>query len=145
MVGANNELKTAGQKSAEVVDLYREKSKKLAQTEKLYDTLKKKVQAGEMETAASVDVNHTLNNIEGGQRPLPFEPMVEQRTTHHDFSDRGPRNFHGAGQEPIEQLHSHQKTGSSVIGHEQVVMPQFDHPRATRLRELFHRIILTEP
>jgi E3 ubiquitin-protein ligase CCNP1IP1 len=51
--GLQVDHKTLQQKNAELVEMYREKSKKQAQTQHLYDTLKKRVMTSQVQTAAS--------------------------------------------------------------------------------------------
>lgn len=120
-----------------MVDLYREKSRKLAQAQKLYDILKNKFQAKEMETAASVDVNHTLKNIDAERRPEPFNNVNAVPLNHRLQGDCDRRSLPGQFPGPVEQLHSHQKSGSSVLGREPAALAQSDRFKPNRLRELY--------
>lgn len=58
-----------------MVDLYREKSRKHAQAQKLYDTLKQKYQAGQMQSAASANVAQAIESIDAERRPETFNVL----------------------------------------------------------------------
>ena len=126
--------KTLEQKNAELVDMYREKSKKHAQTQHLYDTLKKRCLLSQVQTAASENVAQTIHNISNG-RPDTFNAGGT-----HTRCDFRPPNMHGgrsmlSGQIPHPDtkytddkyvhaddrgvLHPHQRSGSSNNGHRQ--------------------------
>lgn len=57
----------------ELAGLYREKSKKCAQTQQLYDALKKKFMLRGVETAASENVTQTIQSIANNGRPSTFQ------------------------------------------------------------------------
>ena len=67
------EQKSLQQRYDELVTVYKDKSKKHAQTQQLYDMLKKKVLMKQVETAASDDVTHTLQSINTQQRPATYQ------------------------------------------------------------------------
>lgn len=58
----------------ELAGLYREKSKKCAQSQQLYDALKKKFMLRGVETAASENVTQTIQSIANQGRPSTFQP-----------------------------------------------------------------------
>jgi len=64
--------KTLQQKNTELSDMYRDKSKKQAQTQHLYDTLKKRVMTSQVQTAASDSVAQAINSMSSIPRPQTF-------------------------------------------------------------------------
>ncbi|KEF54210.1 uncharacterized protein A1O9_10006 [Exophiala aquamarina CBS 119918] len=133
------------QKHAEVVDLYREKSRKHAQAQKLYDTLKQKYQAEQMQTAASANVAQAIESIDAERRPETLRAAPSAARHHPGYADttiphlecRPSRRSSILG--TLEQLHPHQRSGSSAIGStgtgDQQVMPPPERPRISRIRE----------
>lgn len=89
-----------------------------------------------METAASVDVNHTLKTIDAERRPEPSHSVNAVPLNHRLQGDCDRRSLPGQFPGAVEQLHSHQKSGSSVLGREPTGLPQSDRFKANRLREL---------
>ncbi|CEJ58040.1 Putative XAP5 domain-containing protein [Penicillium brasilianum] len=104
-------------KNQELVDLYREKSKKLAQMTNLYNLLKARAMKSRMETAASENASQTLNNLSsrtgptmppaqpGPAHPRMSMPNIQKartpKTPSFDFSPEG-----------VEQLHRYQRSGT---------------------------------
>ena len=122
------ELQSLQQKHDELADYYREKSRKLAQVQKLYNALKQRAQAAEMiAPAASKDVEQTLQSITSVRRPeagftKPASRDETQPTVRPSLSERGNRPLntaHGG----VEQLHPHQRSGSSAMAAAQRGMP----------------------
>lgn len=123
-----------------MVDLYREKSRKHAQAQKLYDTLKQKYQAGQMQSAASANVAQAIESIDAERRPETFNVLPDPRPRYPDtttapyIEGRHPRpsSLHGS----IEQLHPHQRSGSSAVGStgagDHLRMPPPERQRASR-------------
>ncbi|ERF68709.1 hypothetical protein EPUS_05770 [Endocarpon pusillum Z07020] len=71
--------KTLQQKNVELVEMYRDKSKKQAQTQHLYDTLKKRVMTSQVQTAASDSVAQAINSMSSIPRPQTFgDASVQQ-------------------------------------------------------------------
>lgn len=70
--GHQIDQKTLQQKNVELVEMYREKSKKQAQTQHLYDTLKKRVMTSQVQTAASDSVAQATGSIPTMSRPQTF-------------------------------------------------------------------------
>lgn len=63
--------------------MYREKSKKQAQTQHLYDTLKKRVMTSQVQTAASDSVAQAIHSMSSIARPQtlgdpPFQPLPQR-------------------------------------------------------------------
>lgn len=139
--GFSIDHKTLEQKYEEVVDLYREKSRKHAQAQKLYDTLKQKYQAGQMQSAASANVAQAIESIDAERRPETFNVLPDPRPRYPDTTaaphveGRLPRpsSLHGS----IEQLHPHQRSGSSAVGStgagDHLRMPPPERQRASRM------------
>ena len=103
------------QKNQELIELYRDKSRKHAQTQHLYDTLKKRILMSQVETAASDNVNQTLRSLANTiSRPETYSGSVNQQThgmgverIHSGNADHISIDEHG-----VEQLHRHQRQGS---------------------------------
>lgn len=88
--GLQIDQKTLQQKNGELVEMYREKSKKQAQTQHLYDTLKKRVMTSQVQTAASDSVAQAINSMSNIPRPQAYaEPSFQQPP---------PANFQPDGQ-----------------------------------------------
>ena len=106
------EQKSLYQKNAELIDMYREKSKKHSQTQYLYDTLKKKVMQSQIQTAATNTVTQ-LQSIGGMTRAGTYNGGTR-------LSDkikpgarrRKPINYTITNRNGVEQLHHHQRSGS---------------------------------
>lgn len=86
--GLQIDQKTLQQKNVELVELYREKSKKQAQTQHLYDTLKKRVMTSQVRTAASDSVAQALN---ARLRPQTCGDPPFQLPSHAEFHPNGQR------------------------------------------------------
>ncbi|KAL2438279.1 hypothetical protein ABEF95_005660 [Exophiala dermatitidis] len=149
--------RTMEQKYVELVDMYREKSRKHSQTQKLYDTLKKKCLAEQTHGAAHVVNNPAaadasapptiravntmpqpelsrLLRTESNQEPAQRPKLAERRDL------RGQPSFrHGP-----EQLHPHQRSGSSVHGAggggEQGAMPAPEKARSSNIGTSFRAL-----
>jgi E3 ubiquitin-protein ligase CCNP1IP1 len=118
------------QKNNELIEMYREKSKKHAQTQHLYDTLKKRILMSQVETAASDNVAQTLKTMASGTRPGTFNgvgfaqvggpgtnPARERQSNNIPVNENG-----------VEQLHRHQRQGSgSYTSGDAAAMPPPDH------------------
>ncbi|KIW34155.1 uncharacterized protein PV07_00951 [Cladophialophora immunda] len=108
------------QKYAQLLDQYQEKSKKQAQTQKLYDTLKQKVMLEEMEPLADNDVTQTLQSISALPQSEMRQPATDSRQAfrppdHLQMAER-PTPRYNRLQEGPERLHPHQRSGSIVSG-----------------------------
>jgi E3 ubiquitin-protein ligase CCNP1IP1 len=109
-------------KNQELVDLYRDKSKKLTQMTNLYNLLKARAMKSRMETAASENVSQTLNTI--SSRTGPAMPPAQPGTSMPNIQKaRTPKthSFHFSP-EGVEQLHRYQRsgTGSSKMSRPQM-------------------------
>ena len=110
--------------------MYREKSKKHAQTQHLYDTLKKRILMSQVETAASDNVAQTLKTMASGTRPGTFNGTGFTQATslgtnagHERESCEIPVNENG-----VEQLHRRQRQGSgSQASGDVAAMPPPNH------------------
>ncbi|EXJ94291.1 hypothetical protein A1O1_02685 [Capronia coronata CBS 617.96] len=142
--------KTLEHKYAELVDLYREKSRKHSQTQKLYDTLKKKCLVEQTHGLVSnnpAQIHKPVNTIpqpasartraDQNQGP-PQRPRLNERP-----GSRGGQIHHGP-----EQLHPHQRSGSSAYGGDQVGMLPPERSRLAKTRLYFsfkyNRLLLTD-
>jgi hypothetical protein len=95
--------------------MYREKSKKHAQTQHLYDTLKKRILMSQVETTALDNVARALMTTPGETRPGTFNSIgftqaasLGTNAGHARESNGIPVNENG-----VEQLHRRQRQGSS--------------------------------
>ncbi|OJJ37694.1 hypothetical protein ASPWEDRAFT_171161 [Aspergillus wentii DTO 134E9] len=100
-------------KSQELVDMYREKSKKFTQINNLYNLLKSRAMKSQMQTAVSDSVSHTLNSL-GSSRNGPVtsvsnKPMVDLQPLQTPAGNQ--RNEFPVNQEGVEQLHRYQRSG----------------------------------
>ena len=120
--------------------MYREKSKKHAQTQHLYDTLKKRILMSQVETAASDNVARTLKTMTSGTRPGTFNGTGFTRATslgtnagHERESNDTPVNENG-----VEQLHCRQRQGSgSQASGDVTAMPPPNHiPSRHRMQNI---------
>lgn len=105
---------TLQNKYDDLANLYRDKSKKCAQSQQLYDALKKKFMLRGVETAASENVTQTIQSIANHARPETFQsqPAFEQ-------PQRGPREDHlpdllGTDLRPLD----YRRQRSSDVGRE---------------------------
>ena len=116
--------------------MYREKSKKHAQTQHLYDTLKKRILMSQVETAASENVAQTLKSIStrpGTYNGTGFAHAGASGTT--GLRDQHASNI-AVNASGVEQLHRHQRAGSgSHTSGEMAAMPPPDMiPSRNRIR-----------
>jgi hypothetical protein len=79
--GFQVDQKTLQQKNVELVEMYREKSKKQAQTQHLYDTLKKRVMTSQVQTAASDSVAKAIGSMSNVSRPQTYEDTSLQQAS----------------------------------------------------------------
>jgi hypothetical protein len=92
--------KTLRQKNTELSDMYRDKSKKQAQTQHLYDTLKKRVMTSQVQTAASDSVAQAIHSMSSIPRPQTFAEA--------SFQQPHPISFHPDDQrDNVQYQHPH--------------------------------------
>lgn len=110
--------------------MYHQKSKKQAQTQHLYDTLKKRILMSQVETAASDNVAQTLKTMGSGTRPEIFNGIsfaqaggLGVNAVSEQQSNSIPVNKNAA-----EQHHRHQRkgNGSQPTG-DMAAMPPPEH------------------
>lgn len=100
-------------KNQELVEMYREKSKKHTQVTNLYNLLKSRAMRSQIQSAASDSVAHTLESFSGSRAESTSFPDLHQTLSSHTPLPRA--NHHDQypiDQNGIEQLHRHQKSGS---------------------------------
>jgi E3 ubiquitin-protein ligase CCNP1IP1 len=124
------------QKNHELIDMYREKSRKAATTQQLYDTLKKRILMSQVQTAASDNVNQTLKSMSTNPRLEAFSGTTMGRP---DTLDRpgihqGQQASHAlVNDDPIiDELQPHQRHGSgsqASMGREMPPPPPPPPPR----------------
>lgn len=99
-----------------------------------------------MQSAASANVAQSIQSIDAERRPETFNTISDPRpryadTTAPHLEARPPRPPSIRG--TIEQLHPHQRSGSSAVGStgasDHLGMPPPERPRATRIRECLRR------
>ena len=93
--------KTLHEKNVELAEMYRGKSKKQAQTQYLYDTLKKRVMTSQVQTIASDSVAQAIGSTSGIPAPQVFgDPAFELPQTSnfypvaHGGNDRHQQTYH---------------------------------------------------
>lgn len=139
------ELRELRRRYDELTRAYREKDRKLNQTQKLYSTLKQRAQAQNMIPSATLnvskDVEQTVQSIESARRSdarflKPELPRQDLRTS--TLLKRTPQPMDGT-QNSVELL-THQRSGNSVAGSIQAEMsytratPGFNLGKCSRLR-----------
>ncbi|EXJ74749.1 uncharacterized protein A1O5_01444 [Cladophialophora psammophila CBS 110553] len=128
------------QKYAQLFDQYQEKSKKQAQTQKLYDILKQKVMLEKMQPLADDDVAQTLQSMDALPHTKKEQPIIASRQAVYppeplNIPQRSIPDY-GRLQEGPGRLHPHQRSGSSVSGSEQRGMLPPERPRISRISNL---------
>lgn len=80
-------------KNQELVELYRDKSKKHAQVTNLYNILKSRAMRSQIATAATDSISQTLNSL-GSRRgnDIPTNQQQQQQQQHHNLPGRVSRN-----------------------------------------------------
>jgi E3 ubiquitin-protein ligase CCNP1IP1 len=126
------------EKNNELIDMYREKSKKHAQTQHLYDILKKRILMSQVGTAASDNVARTLKTMVSGTRPGTFNGIgftqaasLGTNACHERESNDIPVNENG-----VEQLHRRQRqgSGSQASGDVAAMLPANHIPSRHRMQ-----------
>ncbi|KAJ9626127.1 hypothetical protein H2204_010078 [Knufia peltigerae] len=127
------ELRELRRRYDELTRAYREKDRKLNQTQKLYSTLKQRAQAQNMIPSATLnvskDVEQTVQSIESARRSdarflKPELPRQDLRTS--TLLKRTPQPMDGT-QNSVELL-THQRSGNSVAGS---IQAEMSYTRAT--------------
>lgn len=103
-------------KNQELVDLYRDKSKKFTQITNLYNILKSRAMRSQMQTAASDSVSRTLNSL----APLRTGPSTTAAAAAASKPVEGsdppqtPRqqSMYPVSRDGVEQLHRYQRSGT---------------------------------
>lgn len=100
-------------KNQGLIDLYRDKSKKHAQTTNLYNLLKSRAMRSQIQTAASDSVNHTLRSL-GASKPMTDKEADQQRpfTSLGTLTQSSQYSGYPIGQNSMEWLRRHQSSGS---------------------------------
>ncbi|KAJ5083415.1 cyclin [Penicillium angulare] len=127
-------------KNEELVDMYREKSKKLSQMTNLYNLLKTRAMRSRMETAAFESVSNTLNTAPriapAASTTIPQPPRIPTLPL-----PRPPKTpSYPKSPDGIEQLHRHHRSGtvssrragknSSKVKMMQAPYPTLNRPKA---------------
>lgn len=108
----------------DLVAAYREKSRKHQQTQELYDRLKRKEMTAATQSAAFDSVDEVLGNVSGQPRfNNPPHNTAVPRSIQRGFL---PTHVDHNG---IEQVHSHQRSGSAHSGGSGGMMPPPPIPR----------------
>ncbi|PLB47515.1 cyclin [Aspergillus steynii IBT 23096] len=143
-------------KNQELVDLYRDKCKKLTQITNLYNLLKSRAMRSQMQTAASDTVSSALNTMgrSGNRPPVSAPTTLLAASVPLQTPASFPQNTFPVNQDGVEQIHRHQRsgTGSSKKARAAVAaMPPPGRPLGiTRNRDMpnatpQHRTRLTGP
>jgi protein FAM50 len=131
------DYKTLQQKNQDLVELYKEKNRKHQQTQHMYDVLKKRVMMGQVHTAASENANHTLQSINAGGPPETVNGMQNMNTHDPSANPNQPSRL-AQFDNGVEQLHTHQRSGSSHNGSDVGAMPPPQMIPKRRSREFFY-------
>lgn len=129
------EQRTLQDKYDNLANLYREKSKKAAQSQQLYDALKKKVLMRSVETAASASVNQTIQSLGAHNAPDIRQEAGISEQQHPQFvpTEQLPRHpqhdLHGASRHRVGHT-SHRSSDSGRHGN---IMGPPTRTAATRL------------
>lgn len=105
-------------KNQELVDLYREKSKKLTQMTNLYNLLKARAMKTRMETAASENVSQTLSTLPSRTGPTsapphgPAQPATSMPIPNIQKARTPKTPSFPFSPEGVEQLHRYQRSGT---------------------------------
>ena len=111
--------KSIQQRYDELATVYKDKSRKHAQTQQLYDMLKKKVLMKQVETAASDSVTHTLQTINTQQRPATYQ----NQSYGHGISSQKTASENNQFEElAIPQRHK-QPVARASFGHSEDMLP----------------------
>ena len=117
--------------------MYKDKSKKHAQTQQLYDMLKKKVLTRQVETAASDNVTHTLQSMNTQQRPATYQ----NQSFNHGISPQKAMSDNGQFEELAMPQYQKQGPARAPLGHSpQDMAPP---PRPVRSRGIGESLILS--
>jgi E3 ubiquitin-protein ligase CCNP1IP1 len=121
-------------KNQELVEMYREKSKKHAQVTNLYNLLKSRAMRSQIQSAASDSVSHVLESL-SGPRPesTSFPDLHQSLSSHTPVSRASLKGQYPMGRNGIEQLHPHQKSGSGSGSGNVSVNMDHDHPVITSM------------
>ncbi|GKZ24093.1 hypothetical protein AbraCBS73388_010711 [Aspergillus brasiliensis] len=99
-------------KNHELVDMYREKCKKLTQVTNLYNILKSRAMRSQMQTAATDTVSQALGSLTTSRNnPSELVPRPETSRLPHPPSSKHSKVF-PVNQEGVEQLHRYQRSGT---------------------------------
>ena len=101
-------------KNQELVEMYREKSKKHTQVTNLYNLLKSRAMRSQIQSAASDSVNHTLESLSGSRvdSSTPLPDLHHSLASHTPIPRSNQHSQYPVDHNGIEQLHRHQKSGS---------------------------------
>lgn len=100
-------------KNQELVEMYREKSKKHTQVTNLYNLLKSRAMRSQIQSAASDSVAHALESFSGSRaESTSFQDLHQSLLSHTPVPRTNQQGQYSIDHNGIEQLHRHQKSGS---------------------------------
>ncbi|OQE27255.1 hypothetical protein PENSTE_c004G09772 [Penicillium steckii] len=110
MQGAHEQLE---KKNQELLDLNRERSKKLSQITNLYNLLKARAMRSQLENAASDTVSQTINTFTTRAEPVVSNTHTTITTHPKARTPGGPKTpIFPISPEGVEQLHRYQRSGT---------------------------------
>lgn len=110
MQGAHEQLE---KKNQELLDLNRERSKKLSQITNLYNLLKARAMRSQLENAASDTVSQTINTFTTRAEPVVSNTHTTITTHSKARTPGGPKTpIFPISPEGVEQLHRYQRSGT---------------------------------
>lgn len=127
-------------KNQELVEMYREKSKKHTQVTNLYNLLKSRAMRSQIQSAASDSVAHTLESFSGPRPQSTSFPDLNQSLSSHTPAPRvNQQDQYPIDHSGIDQLHRHQKSGSGSgngntrtdMGHDKLDVTSMPPPNRT--------------
>lgn len=100
-------------RNEELIDLNREKSKKLSQITNLYSILKARAMRAQLQNAASDTVSKTLNTFNSRTEPTASATHTGRHSHSNVRTPGGPKTpIFPVSPEGVEQLHRHQRSGT---------------------------------
>ena len=110
MQGTQEQLE---KKNQELIDLNRERSKKLSQITNLYNILKARAMRTQLQNAASDTVSQTINTFSARTEPTAEPPYTNHHTYPKARTPGAPKTpVFPVSPEGVEQIHRYQRSGT---------------------------------
>ncbi len=105
-----------------LVAAFREKNRKHQQTQELYDRLKRKEMLAQTQSAAYESVDEVLGSVSRRRSKDPLAPIEPYQSIPRHQEQRDPHHF-PVDRNGVEQLHTHQRSGSNGSRNSEGRMP----------------------